>query len=56
MNICTFLCTYTVLYFVTAVVAESLFFETMHIITEDWPPSEEEKMFKVGERLLEVSV
>jgi len=27
----------------------------MHIITEDWPLTEDEKMFKAGERLLEVS-
>ena len=36
-------------------VADSLYFESMHIITEDWPMTENEKMFKVGECLLEVS-
>ena len=43
------------MYCITTVVAESLYFETMHIITEDWPMTENVKMFKAGERLLEVN-
>jgi len=35
-------------------VAESLYFETVHMITEDWPLGDSEKVFKAGERLLMV--
>jgi len=43
------------IYYVAIVVGESLYFDTMHIITEDWPLTENAKMFKAGERLVEVN-
>jgi len=35
-------------------VADSLYFETVHMITEDWPLGDSEKVFKAGESLVMV--
>ena len=35
-------------------VADSLYFETVHMISEDWPLGDSEKVFKAGERLVMV--